>query len=303
MAIYSNQIGLNITEEKLQLIELVFENNEYLIENVDEEYFEELISENTKDGKFIFVLQNAFNQIILRKNINSTKISVSLPNSFFKFFSIPVDSNLSKESLKEHINWEFSKLFPTLNIKNFSIRHTLSNIEENKIVRNAFVYAIETRILKLIHKFCARNNLLIKNIDNCHIASTALMQIQNKNSEIFTFFIENKKISSILFKDDNLVYVKHLFYDNISDISHLLISVIQDIENQALSHTIIDYVYVTGNVISDKLINTLNKQTPYKISLIDPFTILKTKPTLNNKIIEHNKTRFAPSLGMALRAT
>ena len=61
MAIYSNQIGLNITEERLQLIEIVFENNEYLIENVDEEYFEELISENTKDGKFIFVLQNAFN--------------------------------------------------------------------------------------------------------------------------------------------------------------------------------------------------------------------------------------------------
>ena len=42
MAIYSNQIGLNITEERLQLIEIVFENNEYLIENVDEEYFEEL---------------------------------------------------------------------------------------------------------------------------------------------------------------------------------------------------------------------------------------------------------------------
>lgn len=303
MAIYSNQIGINITEERLQLIEIVFENNEYLIENVDEEYFEELISENTKDGKFIFVLQNAFNQIILRKNINSTKISVSLPNSFFKFFSIPVDSNLSKERLKEHINWEFSKLYPTLNIKNFSIRNTLSIIEENKIVRNAFVYAIETRILKLIHKFCVRNNLLLKNIDNCHIASSALMQIQNKNTEIFTFFIENKKISSVLFKDDNLIYVKHLIYDNIHDISHLLISVIQDIENQSLSHSIIDYVYVTGNVISDELIKSLNKQTPYKINLINPFTILKVKSNINNKIIEHNKTRFAPSLGMALRAT
>ncbi len=40
MSIFTNQLGLNIAEEKLQLVEIAFKNDNFILENVDEEFFE-----------------------------------------------------------------------------------------------------------------------------------------------------------------------------------------------------------------------------------------------------------------------
>ena len=111
MSVITNQLGLNITEEKLQLVELNYTGNSCYLENIDEEYFEELISSETKEAKFIYILQNAFNEIILRNPINANKVSVSLPLSFFNTFEIPAEQNLTGSDFDEYLEWEFQNYF------------------------------------------------------------------------------------------------------------------------------------------------------------------------------------------------
>ena len=86
MSTLTNQTGLSITEDKVQLVEIISKENTFYLENVDEEYFEESLFENTKESKFIHILQNAFNEIILRKPLTSGKISITIPPSFFLKF-------------------------------------------------------------------------------------------------------------------------------------------------------------------------------------------------------------------------
>ena len=67
MSILISQFGLNITENQIQFVEIAKDENHIILENVDEEFFEESINDETKEPKFIHILQNAFNEIILRK--------------------------------------------------------------------------------------------------------------------------------------------------------------------------------------------------------------------------------------------
>ena len=112
MSILISQFGLNITENQIQFVEIAKDENHIILENVDEEFFEESINDETKEPKFIHILQNAFNEIILRKPLLSNHISVTIPNSYFKVFEIPTDKNLTKKDLDEYIRWEITKLFP-----------------------------------------------------------------------------------------------------------------------------------------------------------------------------------------------
>ncbi len=43
MSILTNQLGLSLSESKIQLVEIVNKENSVYLENVDEEYFEEPI--------------------------------------------------------------------------------------------------------------------------------------------------------------------------------------------------------------------------------------------------------------------
>jgi Tfp pilus assembly PilM family ATPase len=109
----NNRIGLSIFEDRINLVEIIKEDQDYCVKNVDEEFFEEIISEKTKEAKYIHILQNAFNEILLRKSLTSQLLSVGLSPSNFKIFQIPTDKNLTKNDLKEYIKWEITKLFPT----------------------------------------------------------------------------------------------------------------------------------------------------------------------------------------------
>ena len=86
MTFLTNQVGVNLTEDKIQLVEIVKKENKLFLENADEEFFEESIFENTKEAKYIHILQNAFNEIVLRNPLISTKISFTLPTNYFYVF-------------------------------------------------------------------------------------------------------------------------------------------------------------------------------------------------------------------------
>ncbi len=297
-----NQLGINITEEKLQIVELNYTDNNCYLEIIDEEYFEELLNSDIKEAKFIYILQNAFNEIILRNSLNSNKVSVSLPLSFFKTFEIPAEQNLTDSDFNNYLDWEFSQLFPGLFKENYSIQSYVTDSDRNNLELNAFVYVISKSILKAIHKFCVRNNLHLKSIDNTHIASTTFLKLNPPTEKQISIFVDNHRISLILYSDGKFLYYKQKEQKSISEIPLLAKDIYSEIKERYLHTDDIKSFILFGNIYSEKLKSELEQTLELTAQILNPFEQLKTTNNFSdNKFYKENPLKFSSATGMALR--
>ena len=79
---------------------------------------------------------------------------------------------------------------------------TVNDINKNDIcnIPTAIVFAIDKKYLKMLHKFCVRNNLILKYIDNAHIASNTFLKYENKNDDKFKCVLKEPIIISQILK-------------------------------------------------------------------------------------------------------
>lgn len=300
MSILTSQFGLNITENQIQLVEIDRKDNTIILENVDEEFFEESVNLDTKELKFIHILQNAFNEIILRKPLLTNNISVTLPNSFFKIFELPTDKNLTKNDLDEYIKWEISKLFPARGKDYFSFNKIIIDSLDYKSEKSVLVFAVPTYFLKRIHKFCVRNTLKLGVIDNSHASVIPLIQANNKFNNILSIHIENNLISVLLLKDGKTKGYKSKPIKDISDIPAVLENIIDFFKERKLLLGNIDQVYATGNFINPELKKSIDSKNNISILELNPFNNFEISENLkNNKHILN--TRFICAASVAIR--
>lgn len=302
MFILTNKVGLSITEDKIQLVEIVKKENIYYLESVDEEYFEESIYYGSKETKFIHILQNAFNEIALRKPLSSNKISITLPPSYFKIFEIPADNNLTKNDLNEYIKWEISKLFPNEKSDHFTYQKLVLDSSEFHPYKRILVFAIPVEILKRIHKFCSRNSLQLRLIDNAHSAATGFILNKNTDSTKLSTFIENNVISVMLFNGQNLAYTQRKDYKTVSEIPTILKTVIEEIKQRDLSSKEIEKLYISGNSVTNELKKNIESSLNLEFEENLPFENLSINPELDEaKYLHENSSKFAPAAAIALR--
>ncbi len=302
MSILISQFGLNITENQIQLVEIAKKENTIILENVDEEFFEESVNDETKEPKFIHILQNAFNEIILRKPLSTNHISVSIPNSYFKIFELPTDKNLTKNDLDEYIKWEISKLFPAKGKDYFSFNKIIIDSLNYKSVKTVLVYAIPTFLLKRIHKFCHRNSLKLSIIDNSHTSIIPLIQGDSNLKNILSIHIENKIIAVLLMKDGKINAHKRKSITNISEIPDLIENIIEELRERKLLTENINQVYVSGNSINTELKKSIEHKNNISIIELNPFDNIEIGENLkNNKFILENKSKFITAACLALR--
>ncbi|MBK7104381.1 MAG: pilus assembly protein PilM [Ignavibacteriae bacterium] len=297
----TNQVGINISNTSIQLVEISNKKNKVYLENVDEEFFEENLEPNLKEPKFIHILQNAFNEILLRKPLVTSKVLISLPLNFFKIFEIPVDKNLTKNDLTEYCNWEFSKLFPTENIKDYSLQKINLETPTYQPFLRFMIYAIKKDLLKRIFKFCVRNNLTLKSIDISHISANSLLAYNNPQLNCFSLWIDEKNISSIYIVNSNIVFSKSKNYLNISEVMLYIKDIFSEIENRNLMKSKITEIFFLGSTISNELINNLKNSCECNLKIINPFDELNLDVTHLKNSINVNSTKFNAALGMALR--
>jgi len=298
------EFGINITENQIQLVEIVKKENNIFLENIDEEFFEESINDETKEPKFIHILQNAFNEIILRKPLLSNHISVAIPNSYFKIFELPTDKNLTKKDLVMYIKWELTKLFPTKSKDYFTFNKIVVDSLNYKSIKTVLVYALPTTLLKRIHKFCVRNNFKLNIIDNNHTAVISLIQAGNKSKNILSIHIENKLLSVLLLTDGKTNAYKSKYVETISDIPDLLMNIIEGFNERNLLPGEIDQVYASGNLMNAELKKNIETKNNITITELNPFDILEINESLQeNKFVLAGTSKFMSAASVALRKT
>lgn len=302
MALFTNHLGLNVAEEKLQLVKIVYKNEKFVLESIDEEFYEEPLLSELKESKFINILQNAYNEIDLRNPIASSNISISLPLNYFNFFEISVDKNITKKDINEYLSWELSKLLPEENKENYTFQKVELFTNNYNLAKRLLVFTIDKNILKRLHKFSVRNSHTLNYIDNAHIASTAILQMNNYSSSQLSIFIENKIVSFGLFSKGNFTFFKGKNYANLSEIPFALNAVIEEINNRELTKEKIDELFIAGNFTSKELINNIETSTNLKVNVVNPFETINIENELEqNKYITDQYNKFASAAGMAFR--
>lgn len=302
---YGNHAGFNITSSKIQLVEINYKKTQFVLQNVDEVYFDERLNlTEDKETKIISVIQAAFNEILIRNKINSKAASFALPPEVFYTVQLPFDNTLLYQDLFEEIKWQFSILYPYVFINDLVIQHF--EIKKNRIIDrdNILVSALKRKYLHWLKSFCEENNLKIKFIDNSHFASErALTASQNLKERItLSLYISSSSLSFIFSLNAKPFLFKVISFDSAGEIPQLILKETSPTEFINLNRSMIDSFYVTGEDVSNSFVNSLNANTGLNFNLFNPFENINPDPGLFENIhFSRKSSSFSPAAGIAFR--
>jgi len=305
MLLFQNNAGFNITKSKIQLVEVNYTENDFYLENVDEEYFSDFIDSSVKETKFISILQGAFNSIILRNPLKSNFVSFSLPYEFFKIVTIPFDHTLIESDLKEYVEWEFSVLFPQCYQNEYTLRYVkIDNSDllgKNKLI----IYAVEKRILKLLHKFAVKNNFTIKFVDNVHLSANSIILSDsefNKLQNSVSIYLTDDSVNFMLLEGANPVYLQSFHYSNINDLTTAFSNGFNSLQNSNIDSGLFHKAYIFTDSVSDAIIEQVKTKLNVNLLRFNPFEQILQNPAIKeNEITQKKLLMFSSALGTVLR--
>ncbi|MBM4172340.1 MAG: hypothetical protein FJ214_10765 [Ignavibacteria bacterium] len=304
MPIFHNHVGINLTETKLQLVEISYKQNSFYLENVDQKIFKEQFVPTLPENKMISILQDSFEKIINKKSVNSNFISFCLPNNFFKIIELPFDNALTKKDLQEQLKWELSILFPD----DLEDKYFIQNVEVNKTsLRKEFktlIFAIEKRFVKTLNKFCKENNLELKFVDNSHLASNAFLHLDKRTSNdsiILSLYIDQVQSSISALEGHNPFYFK-IIDERSNEFSEELSKVITELSVFGVNRKNIGSVILNGLNVTSEFEKSISAVLKLPIIKINPFERLKIDEQIkNNPLFLSQYNSFTAATGIAIR--
>ncbi len=301
-----NRAGFNISSSKLQVVEINYKSGQFQLENVDEAYFNETLNfEHDKETKIMSVLQGAFDELLIRKSLNSNLTSFTLPLELFHIMQIPFDNTLLNQDLLEEFRWEYSIVYPFLSTNDLAIQYI--EIDKNNLTEagTALVIAIQRKYLQIIHNFCEHNRLKVRFIDNVHIAGDRALFVNNlqidKGLVLSVYFNDN--ILSVIFSyDSKPVYFKTIPLNDAGEIVSLLQNEINANNYIRINRNFIENAFITGENISSSFVKSLSVALGINFRQYNPFEKIKPDASLyQNKFYSTRFNSFASAAGIALR--
>ena len=304
MTRYQNHAGIHISTNKLQIVEVNSIDNNFILENVGEEYFSDFFSFEEKETKLVTILQNAYNEITLRHKLESSFISFTLPTTVFNIFDIPVEGALTKKDLEEHINWELSILVPEIETSSLAVQ--LIKLNESKLRKsnNLIVIAIKKSILKMLDKFAVRNNMKLRFVDNEHLSANNILYQQNKfdpASVYITMMVKENYFSLVLIENKSPVYFTTRMYKSSSEFTDLFKSELKKLSLRLDGDSEINDSYIFGDY-PDLLLENITKVTGLTFQPVNPFIRIRFgSNVLNSDDIISQAAKYNSAAGMAFR--
>ncbi len=303
---FENHVGFTISSTKLQLVEIIYKDGKFILETVDEAYFNEPLNlEIDKETKISALLQGAFNELIIKKPLKSNIASFTLPFELFHIMQIPFDNTLLHQDLIEEFKWEFSVLYPYSVYKDLVIQYI--EVEKNNIINynSAIVIGMERKYLQIIHNFCNENNLQLKFVDNIHLASERALTLNNPllgRGIILSIYFTTKKLSILFSYNGKPIYFNVIPVNDVGEIPALLLNETSPSESFSMKRDLIEKAFITGEELSETTIQTLRNTLGIDFIKFNPFEKLKPNPKLfDSKYYSERFNSFAPATGVAIR--
>jgi len=301
---FQNHAGINITTSKMQLVEVNYSGEEFIIENADEEYFSEFLDLNAKETKVISTLQSAFDELLMRRPLNSKLVSFTLPHSLFHVVRLPYDNTLVHGDMIEEFKWELSALFPKPS-KDEMVVQSIKVEDNKKTSSSAIVVATYKKYLKLLNNFCQKNGLRLKFVDNVHMASDRIISISNTFSEkeiILSVYVTGEHLSVTFLFKGKPIYFDVVPLANAGEILPRLSEELESGKSMKINPASVSKAFIAGDSISDSLIEKARKTLNIDFSRFNPFEELKVNPELfESRQFSERSNSFAPAAGIAFR--
>lgn len=301
---FNNHAGINLTESKLQIVEINYRDDSFYLENVDQIIHTESFTPTLNEEEALSILQKSFDKLNKRKQLVTKNISFSLPNNFFKIFEIPYDDSLVKKDLLEHFKWELSILFPESDPENYLLQHIEIDKSSFRSEKRAIVIAIDKNHVALLNKFCERNGLQLKFIDNVHLASNAFLYLEKPtiNNEVcLTIYIDQKYSSLSGVEGVHPFYFKVL-NPSMQNIFEELTATIVKMEEFKLHLNDFKKVLLYGQDIAEEFENKLKTFFGLPLKKVNPFERLKVDEQMkNNPFYRIKYNSFTAAAGIAIR--
>lgn len=303
---FENHLGFTISSSKLQVVEIVQKEDEFVLENIDEAFFNDSINlETDKETKISALLQGALDEIIIRNAFQSNTASFSLPLELFKVIQVPYDNTLLHHDLIEEFRWELSLIYPDGNTNDMVIQYI--EIDKNKFIgsNTSIIIALSRKYIQTIKSFCDRNNLKLKFIDNIHFASERALSAMNPVSEkglVFSSFLSGRNLSVLFTFQGKPLCFKILPFNDASSIVKFLKTELDSNQYPAINRDLIESSFICGEELSPSLINTLREKLDIPFINFNPFSKIKPNPALfQNKYFSEKFNSFSAAAGIALR--
>jgi Tfp pilus assembly PilM family ATPase len=301
---FSNHAGLNITETKLQLVEICFKENAFYLENVDQALHKEMITPDMSYEVLIEILHDSFEKIIKKKPLNSSNVSFALPNNFFKIFEIPYEESMVKKDLLNHFKWELSVLFPDVNADDYLIQHIEVNKSIYRSEKHAIVFGIDRLLVNGINNFCLKNDLVLKYVDNVHLASNAFLYLEKTESpnEISLSFHIGQKYSSISAIDGVTPFYFKVLNPNVPNIFDELSSAMNNLREFGIHLSDFKKVLLYGQDVAEDFENRMKSFFNIPLKKVNPFEHLRASESVkNNPFYKLKSNSFSAATGIAIR--
>lgn len=303
MPLFENHVGISVSLSKLRLVELIFSNNEFYAENVDEVDLTEKLDINNFDENSVNVLRSALIKLTSQNNIKSNYVSFSLDPEFFEIIEVPYESTLLKNDLIDQFRWELSKLKPSLNSEDYLIQ----NIELQDTVYNrsnqAAILFLHKNILRSLKKISAESNLELKYVDYSHTSANLFFKVLKvpQTSEGISILKSERCISVIYLTDlKPAAIIKKQYADG--EFEREIEKVFEYFQQHEVELAKLSFAYFCSDKISDNDLSNIEQQIHFTPDIINPFKSLNFSESFNSEVdITGNPSRFASAAGVALR--
>lgn len=302
MTNFDSHIGIHLYNSRLQIAEVDCSLKQNVnVCNIDEEYFEDFITTSDKETKILTQIQSAFDELIFRKPLKAYYASFLLPMNFYSISEIPFEKSLFKNDLVDYYKWNIKAIYPHLDTNNLIVQNFIVN-NPKTATKKVILVTLQSKIAKLIHKFCSRNNIVLKYIDNPHIVSHSLISSALSAETISTFFVTDNNISILISRNAEIFYFSLKNFNSQNDIKSLLEKHKNNLDLNIISDFVrVNNTYIIGDLVSDSLLSQFTKIFGFTPKMYNP---LENMTFSNHPYIEKFSTRinsFIPSISIASR--
>ncbi len=301
-----NRTGINLSATKIKFVEFVFRNNEYILEYLDEAYFNDEIDLVTdKETKILSNLQAAFNEIAVKTNIAGKTLFISLPAECFYIQRLPYDNTLLEQDLLTQFRWEFSLLYPHESVDDYAI--TFYEIAENIFSRNrhALLVALNRKFLRIAKSFAQKNNFELHTVDYAHFSCDSALLLNYpavSDGAYITLLVDSGALSFELLMNGKPVYARTRKLKNTAEL-HTAINVeLEYLSENNIPIAQISSAFIYADRLSPSFLSSLEEHTRLKIFPVNPFKRFTIHSKLSSvKILKDYFYAFAPAAGACYR--
>lgn len=306
MTALENRAGIYITSTKIQFVEFAFRNQEYILEHLDEAYFDEELQFGTdKETKLLSKVQAAFNEIAAKYKINAKSVYIALPPECFHIVRVPYDNTLLRQDLLTQFTWEFSQLFPQESPDDYTIQ--FYEIEDPHFTERNYsiITALHRRFLRVAKSFAQKNSFVLNAVQYSHFASDSalLLNYPAVNEGIYiSLLLENAVLSFELLIGGKPVYVRTRKLKNEGELGQTLRGELAALADFNIDREQINSAFLFADRLSPAFVTSIEEFTGLKIFPVNPFKRFTIHAKLStSKILKEHFYSFAPAAGACYR--